>query len=92
MNRDVFSTGEAEFLSFASVFHTGTNANATPEILMDFGLQPKARIRTDVPDPAEVVPFTLESGEYLHVTVKHPARIPTACIQAGTGKQTAQPA
>ncbi|MDR1148371.1 MAG: hypothetical protein LBK66_07045 [Spirochaetaceae bacterium] len=49
---------------------------ATPEILMDFGLQPKDRIRTDVPDPTEVVPFTLENGEYLHVTVKHPARPP----------------
>jgi hypothetical protein len=140
MNRDVFSTGEAEFLSFATTFNSGTithatllgipaalvTANAaklsayviayhaaeapnagkidredrkekrealtqnmrkikkacldadplgvvTPEILMDFGLQPKDRIRTDVPDPTEIVPFTLESGEYLQVVVKHPA-------------------
>ncbi|MDR1231944.1 MAG: hypothetical protein LBK61_11175 [Spirochaetaceae bacterium] len=140
MNRDVFSASEAEFLSFASAFHEGTNAHAallgipaalvtgnqeklsayiiayhtaespnagkidredrkekrealtqnmrkiknacldadpqnktTPEILTDFGLQPKDRIRTDVPDPIEVVPFALESGEYLQVVVKHPA-------------------
>jgi hypothetical protein len=46
----------------------------TPEILLDFGLPPKDTTRTDVPDPAEVVPFTLEGGEYLHVVVKHPAR------------------
>jgi hypothetical protein len=141
MNRDVFSTSEAKFLSFAGAFHEGTNANATlpgipaalasgnqeklsaciiayhtaespnagkidredrrekrgaltqnmrkiknacldadplgkatPEILTDFGLQPKDRIRTDVPDPTEIVPFTLESGEYLQVIVKHPVR------------------
>jgi hypothetical protein len=48
----------------------------TPEILMDFGLSPKDTIRTEVPDPTEVVPFTLESGEYLHVIVKHPIRPP----------------
>ncbi|MDR2177915.1 MAG: hypothetical protein LBP20_07755, partial [Treponema sp.] len=48
----------------------------TPEILLDFGLQPKDTTRTDVPDPAEVVPFTLENGEYLQVIVKHPPRPP----------------
>jgi hypothetical protein len=48
----------------------------TPEILLDFGLSPKDPTRTDVPDPTEVVPFTLEAGEYLHVVVKHPARPP----------------
>jgi hypothetical protein len=37
----------------------------TPEILLDCGLHAKDTTRTDVPDPAEVVPFTLESGEYL---------------------------
>jgi hypothetical protein len=46
----------------------------TPEILLDCGLSPKDSARTEVPDPAEVVPFTLESGEYLQVIVKHPAR------------------
>jgi hypothetical protein len=126
MNRDVFSTGEAEFLSFPTAlvtdnaeklsayiiaYHTAEDPNAgkidredrnekrgdltqnmrkiknayldsdplgkaTPEILMDFGLQPKDTVRTDVPDPTEIVPFTLESGEYLHVIVKHPARPP----------------
>jgi hypothetical protein len=48
----------------------------TPEILLDFGLEKKDYVRTDVPDPTEVVPFTLESGEYLQVIVKHPARPP----------------
>ncbi|MDR0707051.1 MAG: hypothetical protein LBF60_04125 [Treponema sp.] len=46
---------------------------ATPEILLDRGLHPKDTTRTDAPDPAEVVPFTLESGEYLQVVVKRPA-------------------
>jgi hypothetical protein len=49
----------------------------TPEILLDFGLEKKDDTRTDVPDPTEVVPFTLESGEYLQVIVKHPARPPS---------------
>jgi hypothetical protein len=48
----------------------------TPETLLDFGLHPKDRIRTEVPDPTEVVPFTLEGGEYLQVIVAHPARPP----------------
>ncbi|MDR1127074.1 MAG: hypothetical protein LBL06_02975 [Treponema sp.] len=48
----------------------------TPEILLDFGLQKKDHIRTDVPDPTEVVPFTLEGGEYLQIIVKHPSRPP----------------
>jgi hypothetical protein len=48
----------------------------TQEILMDFGLQKKDSVRTDVPDPGEVVPFTLEGGGYLQVVVKHPARPP----------------
>jgi hypothetical protein len=47
---------------------------ATPEILLDFGLPPKDTTRTDVPDPGEAVPFTLEGGGYLQVVVKHPAR------------------
>jgi hypothetical protein len=46
----------------------------TPEIRLDFGLPPKDPSRTDVPDPTEVVPFTLEGGEYLQIIVKHPAR------------------
>ncbi|MDR1149438.1 MAG: hypothetical protein LBK66_12490 [Spirochaetaceae bacterium] len=158
MNRDVFSTGEAEFLSFASAFHEGTNVRAalpgipsvlasdnqeklsaciiayrtteapnagkidredrkekrgaltqnmrkiknayldadplgkaTPEILTDFGLQPKDRIRTDVPDPAEAVPFTLESGEYPHVTVKHPARRATPARSPSAKSATPPP-
>ncbi|MDR3130982.1 MAG: hypothetical protein LBU18_05490 [Treponema sp.] len=48
----------------------------TPEILMAFGLRVKDTSRTGVPDPAEVVPFTLENGEYLQVIVRHPARPP----------------
>jgi hypothetical protein len=48
----------------------------TPEILLDFGLPAKDTTRTDVPDPTEVVPFTLEGGEYLQVIVNHPARPP----------------
>jgi hypothetical protein len=48
----------------------------TPEILLDFGLQKKDTVRTDVPDPTEVVPFTLEGGEYLQIIVKHPTRPP----------------
>ncbi|MDR2742082.1 MAG: hypothetical protein LBB98_08010 [Treponema sp.] len=48
----------------------------TPEILLDFGLPAKDPNRTDVPDPTEVVPFTLEGGEYLQIIVKHPARPP----------------
>jgi hypothetical protein len=48
----------------------------TPEILMDFGLHAKDHIRTDNPDPTDIVPFTLESGGYLQVVVKHPARPP----------------
>ncbi|MDR1094964.1 MAG: hypothetical protein LBL31_01100 [Spirochaetaceae bacterium] len=46
----------------------------THEILRDFGLVPKDRTRTEVPDPTEVVHFTLECGEYLQIVVKHPAR------------------
>jgi hypothetical protein len=141
MNRDVFSSGEAEFLSFATTFNAGVGAHAmelgiptalenenktklaaytaahhaaeapnagrmdrenrnekrkdltqtmrrikrayidadpmgvvTPEILLDFGLEPKDTIRTDVPDPTDIVPFTMENGGYLQVVVKHPAR------------------
>jgi hypothetical protein len=141
MNRDIFSIGEAEFLSFATTFnagvlthgtllgippalqtanteklaaytaayHTAESPNAgkldredrrekredlthnmrkikkayleadplgvvTPAILLDFGLLPADPNRTDVPDPTEVVPFTLEGGEYLQIIVKHPAR------------------
>jgi hypothetical protein len=48
----------------------------SPEILMDFGLEKRDAIRTDVPDPTEVVHFTLEGGDYLQVVVKHPARPP----------------
>jgi hypothetical protein len=44
-----------------------------PEILMDCRLQTKDTTRIGVPDPAEVVPFTLENGEYLQVIVKYPA-------------------
>jgi hypothetical protein len=43
---------------------------------LDFGLPAKDTIRTDVPDPTEVVPFTLEGGEYLQVIVNSPARPP----------------
>jgi hypothetical protein len=46
----------------------------TNDIRMDFGLEPKDDIRTDVPAPTEVVPFELESGEYLQIVVKHPAK------------------
>ncbi|MHB9291760.1 hypothetical protein Holit_00843 [Hollandina sp. SP2] len=46
----------------------------TREILLDCGLHAKDTTRTDVPDPTEVVPFTLENGKYLQVIVKHPAR------------------
>jgi hypothetical protein len=141
MNKDVFSSGEAEFLSFATTFNAGLVTHAellgipaalvsadttklaaytaayhaaeapnagkldredrkekrddltknirkiknayldadpldavTPEILLDFGLNTKDTTRTDVPDPTEIVPFTLEGGEYLQVIVKHPAR------------------
>jgi hypothetical protein len=48
----------------------------TPEILLDCGLHPKDLTRTDVPDPTEVVPFTLENGGYLQIIVKHPHRPP----------------
>ncbi|GHU01019.1 hypothetical protein FACS1894147_00070 [Spirochaetia bacterium] len=48
----------------------------TPEIHLDFGLPVKDPNRTDVPDPSEVVPFTLEGGEYLQVIVSHSARPP----------------
>jgi hypothetical protein len=48
----------------------------TPEVLMDCGLNPKDSTRTDIPDPVEVVVFTLESADYLQVLVKHPARPP----------------
>jgi hypothetical protein len=46
----------------------------TPEILMDFGLEKKDSTRSDIPDPADTVPFTLESGGYLQIVVRHPAR------------------
>ncbi|MDR1325149.1 MAG: hypothetical protein LBK00_03840 [Treponema sp.] len=46
----------------------------TPEIFLDFGLTAKDHIRTDVSDPTEIVPFSLENGGYLQVIVKHPAR------------------
>ncbi|MDR2633069.1 MAG: hypothetical protein LBC51_05530 [Treponema sp.] len=141
MSNDVFSSSEAEFLSFATIFSAGTLTHATvlgipavlvtdnteklaaytaayhaaeapnagkidredrrekrdaltknirkiknayidpdpldavsPEILLDFGLHPKDPVRTDVPDPTEVVPFTLEGGAYLQIIVKHPSR------------------
>jgi hypothetical protein len=48
----------------------------TPEILLDFGLRARDTVRTNVPDPAEVVPFILENGGYLQIVVKHPARPP----------------
>jgi hypothetical protein len=141
MNRDVFSTGEAEFLSFAAAFNAGLLTHAeplgippalvgantaklgaytaacraaeapnagrldredrrekredlsknirkikrayldadpldavTPEILLDFGLRTRDAARTGVPDPTEIVPFTLENGGYLQIVVKHPPR------------------
>jgi hypothetical protein len=46
----------------------------TDEIRMDFGLPPKDAARTPVPDPEDAVPFTLEDGGYLQVTVRHPPR------------------
>jgi hypothetical protein len=46
----------------------------TPEILLDFGLETKDTIRSDIPDPPDVVPFTLASGGYLQIVVRHPAR------------------
>jgi hypothetical protein len=46
----------------------------TDDIQMDFGLEPKDSTRTDVRPPTEVVPFTLESGEYLQIVIKHPAK------------------
>jgi hypothetical protein len=46
----------------------------TDDIRMDFGLEPKDGIRTDVSTPREVVPFELESGEYLQIVVTHPAK------------------
>ncbi|MDR2796471.1 MAG: hypothetical protein LBB47_07160, partial [Spirochaetaceae bacterium] len=141
MNKDVFSTGEAEYLSFATAFnaalvkyaellgipqtlvgantaklaaytsayHAAEAPNAgkldredrkekredltanirkikrayldadpldavTPEILLEFGLTSGDPTRTDVPDPTEIVPFTLENGGYLQIVVKHPRR------------------
>jgi hypothetical protein len=49
---------------------------ASPEILLDFGLEKKDASRSDVPDPTDTVPFTLEGGGYLQIVVKHPARPP----------------
>jgi hypothetical protein len=46
----------------------------TTEIMLDFGLEKKDTTRTDIPDPSDVVPFTLESGGYLQIIVRHPAR------------------
>jgi hypothetical protein len=46
----------------------------TDDIRMDFGLDPKDSTRTDVRPPTEVVPFELESGDYLQIVVKHPAK------------------
>jgi hypothetical protein len=46
----------------------------TPEILLNFGLEKKDTTRTDILDPPEVIPFTLESGGYLKIIVRHPAR------------------
>ncbi|MDR1399778.1 MAG: hypothetical protein LBJ41_07650 [Treponema sp.] len=48
----------------------------TSQIMLDFGLPPKSPTRKDVPNPTEIVPFTLEGGNYLQVIVKHPARPP----------------
>jgi hypothetical protein len=50
----------------------------TDHIRLDFGLPVKDSTYTEAPDPTEVVPFTLEGGEYLQVIVKHPAR-PERC-------------
>ncbi|MDR1177093.1 MAG: hypothetical protein LBK83_16660 [Treponema sp.] len=46
----------------------------TPEILLDFGLPLKDATRSDIPDPADTVLFTLGSGGYLQIIVRHPAR------------------
>jgi hypothetical protein len=46
----------------------------TPEILLDFGLEKKDTTRSDIPNPPDAAPFTLQNGGYLKIIVRHPAR------------------
>jgi hypothetical protein len=52
------------------------NNVVTNEIRIRYGLPPKDATITIVDVPREIPSFTLESGGYLMVTVKHPARPP----------------
>jgi hypothetical protein len=73
-NRQKFSSNREKFFLKIKNAYIDTDPLdvATPEVSLGFGLHKKGRIRTDVPDPTEVVSFTLEGGEYLQVVVKHP--------------------
>jgi hypothetical protein len=46
----------------------------TPEVMLSFGLEVKDTIRSDIPDPTDIVTFSLENGGYLKIIVRHPAR------------------
>jgi hypothetical protein len=48
----------------------------TNEIRLRFGLPPRDTTHTPVEPPHEIPTFTLESGGYLQVVVRHPARPP----------------
>ena len=48
----------------------------TNEIRLRFGLPPRDTTHTPVEPPREIPAFTLESGGYLQVAVRHPARPP----------------
>jgi hypothetical protein len=48
----------------------------TNEIRLKFGLPPLDTTHTPVEPPSEIPPFTLESGGYLQVVVRHPAKPP----------------
>jgi hypothetical protein len=46
----------------------------TPEIRMKFGLPLMDTTRTSVPVSTAEVPFTLENGAFLQITLRHPSK------------------
>jgi hypothetical protein len=52
------------------------NGLVTNEIRVRFGLPPRNAVRIPVDTPHEIPPFTMETGGYLQVVIRHPAKPP----------------
>ncbi|MDR2150418.1 MAG: hypothetical protein LBO67_06315, partial [Spirochaetaceae bacterium] len=72
VGRDAAKEGMRDFAN-SSVRYNKRVDDETKERLLNGKRDPT---RTDVPDPTEIVAFTLENAGYLQIMVKHPPRPP----------------